>query len=56
MILFSDIQCYSKLDITYGKDNIKQWHTTEYLGSHLDSNLGGESMVKKSKEISLQAK
>ena len=32
-----------KLKILWPNHNIKQYHTVEYLGCHLDSNLVGES-------------
>ena len=45
--LFSETKLSSESNITYGNHNIKLCHTVEYLGSHLDSNLSGESMATK---------
>ena len=35
----------SKLNIIYENHAIKQCHSEEYLGCHLDSNISEESMV-----------
>ena len=44
-VLFSKTKCLSKLNIS-NEDHIpKQYHTVEYSGCHLDSNLSGKSMA-----------
>lgn len=34
----------AKLSVSYGDHSIKQYHTVEYLGSHLGAILSSESM------------
>ena len=46
-ILFSKAKRLSKFNITYGNNNIKQCHTEEYLGCHLNSNPRGRPMAMK---------
>ena len=44
-MLFSKTKRSSKLNISYRDHIFRQYHTVEYLGCHLDSNLSGESMT-----------
>ena len=46
-ILFSKTKRLSKLNLSYGDHIIKQYHTVEYLGCHLDSDLNGEPLTMK---------
>ena len=46
-ILFSKTKHSPKLHISYWVHIIKQYHTVECLGCHLDFNLSGESIAMK---------
>ena len=46
-VLFSKTKHLAKFHISYGYRDIKQYHTVEYSGCHIKSNLRGESRAKR---------
>ena len=54
VVSFLKLNVWQKLNISQEDHDLKQFHTVEYLGCHLDSNLIGESMKTKVLKKSMQ--